>query len=139
METDKSFLMTVVFLVVLIIALIIFSFVIRSEHSLTELYFENYEQLPKKIELGKVYDFSFTVNNKNFYAREYLYSIAHERYSGSVIIDSGYSEVEYITLRPYEKRTVTASFKITNSFDFAKIKIKLINSEQEIHFWVEEE
>lgn len=101
--------------------------------NLTELYFENHETLPFKIEINNKYNFAFTVHNLDKNNINYTYRMIEEIGNEREIIKE-----ESFILNKYRMKSFTADFNITKDFDYAKIKVELsyLNKYQEIHFYV---
>ena len=65
----------IVVCIIAILAVTILIFTTKKSESFTELYFENHQNLPKSIELGKNYEFYFTINNLENKPFNYNYQV----------------------------------------------------------------
>jgi len=124
MDFEKNILFVfIVLLIVLISALILFIDSEDVKAGFTELYFVN--GLPKTIEMNKEYSFSFGVHNFEEKKMDYDYAI----YSQSKQIGQG-----TVTLYPDEAIVISQGFT-ENRSGTIPISVKLLNKNQEIHFW----
>lgn len=87
---------------------------------LTEVYFENHTQLPQTIDLGKNYEFSFTVHNLEYQNMNYTYNINAYDANNSLLFNIGSGN---FGLADNESRTFTQNYAFANSFERAKIEI----------------
>ncbi|OGM23015.1 hypothetical protein A2961_01305 [Candidatus Woesebacteria bacterium RIFCSPLOWO2_01_FULL_39_21] len=106
----------------------------RQREPLTELYFSNHLNIPKQIEKGKPYSFEFTTRNLEYKDTNYVYEILVSENEGMSLIEKG----EFI-LTHGETKSVPEEFLIPESFGRAKITVSLVNKDQEISFWIEED
>lgn len=102
----------------------------------TELYFANHLGLPKEIKLGTLYSFQFVVHNLEYRDFTYIYEVSAEDEEGKNKIILSRNR---FLLKHDEIKTVPVTFKIINPFRRMKITVNLINKNQPIHFWVEQE
>jgi hypothetical protein len=120
----------------LLVILILFMAPIILSHfpdgSYTEFYFNNHQYLPKNITEDTT--LSFTIHNQDTEAHVYLYEVifnsdiirrVHKR--GVVSISPGQSAVEAFSINEYEFLGMRTPIKVS---------VRLINTNQEIHFWI---
>lgn len=96
----------------------------------TELYFDNYESLPRRIDGGGALAFSFAIRNLEGAVTDYPYAVYVERQDGRRDIVSGGA----IRLADRENKTVSVSNKIEDGAAANKIVVRLTNLNQEISF-----
>lgn len=95
----------------------------------TELYFDDYDNLPKKIIDNKTISFSFTVHNLEGMDKEYPYVIYTKKNHGETVLD-----IKTVSVKNNEYKTVTESYTF-NEFSTEEIVfIELIEQDQKIHF-----
>ena len=99
----------------------------------TELYFENHASLPKQITLYKEASFNFTIHN--FEGKNIVYFYETEIVNGDKISKLNHGE---IFLTSNESKTIREKFTLTKTFTKIMVRVKVINNNQEIHFWVEQ-
>lgn len=122
---------------------------------LTELYLENHTQLPKNVYLNKYYNFSFTTHNLEYQDVEYDYSVEASDANDTYLFKIAEGT---FTLANNESQTINEKYLFTNSFDRAKIQVKIEKhligepefkrrlwwpdpnypTEIDVHFWVDE-
>jgi len=103
--------------------------------TLTELYFEDHLSLPEKVVLSDENGFKFTIHNLEDKDIEYTYSVYIEiDGEKDIIIDSS-----SILIKNNEFQTITESFALTTPVGRARVIVELINKDQYISFWIEEE
>jgi len=100
----------------------------------TELYFEDHQSLPNRIILFKENGFKFTIHNLENRDMEYSYEVYIDINGEKQIIDES-----SVLIKNDEYETVTVDYTITVPVQRAKIVVKLIGKDQQIHFWIEEE
>ena len=121
----------IILLVVAIITTLVLVFTNKPKESFTELYFEDHQNLPKDINVNENNFFAFTIHNME--NQEFTYSFkVTEEYSDKVVLVGENS----VTLQDDQIATIPIFFTINDDFETAKIKVELLNKEQEIHFWV---
>jgi len=133
MEEDTLYNILIVACIIGIIVVTVLIFTNKTTEPFTELYFENHQLLPKEIELGKEYSFMFTVHNMEGEATNYFYEFSKETDNNKKVID-----FKQFSLAKDRSTTFRKTFKIDQDFKDAKITIKLLNKDQEIHFWVKQ-
>lgn len=99
---------------------------------LTEVYFENHTELPKHIFLNQEYSFSFTVSNLEHQDMNYEYII--EVFDENEDFMFQFAREEFF-LGHEEKKTFSQDFSFDQSFDRAKINIKIIKIHPEEEPW----
>ena len=100
----------------------------------TELYFENHLSLPNKVTLSKKNNFKFTIHNLENKDMEYPYEVYIDTNGEKKII-----YINSIVIKNTEYKTITVDFTITIPIQSAKVVVSLINKNQQIDFWIEEE
>lgn len=106
----------------------------RKPEGTTELFFSDHLNLPKQIEVGKPYSFEFTTHNLEYRELTYAYEV--------VISDGGEGgivEKSEFVLPDGQTKIVDVPLILSKSFGRAKVIVKLLNENQEINFWVDEE
>ena len=100
----------------------------------TELYFEDHLSLPDEVTLFKENNFKFTIHNLENEDMEYPYEVYIDVNREKNMIDKS-----SVLIENNEYKTITEDFTITVPMQRAKVVINLINKNQQIHFWMEEE
>jgi len=100
----------------------------------TELYFEDHLSLPDEVALFKENNFKFTIHNLENEDMEYPYEVYIDVNREKQLIDKS-----SVLIEKNEYKTITEDFTITVPMQRAKVVINLINKNQQIHFWMEEE
>jgi hypothetical protein len=118
-----------------VIIVVMFGLILsHNETKLTQVYFDDYENLPVNINSDTDYSFSFMVKNLEKKPVDYEYNILQEIDNKTIkIIDSG-----EFSLKKYDEKRFSNKFRIDHEFNISKIKVELNNSNttQEIHFFV---
>lgn len=112
--------------------------------TLTELYFEDHLKLPNKLISGKSYNFRFTIHNLEYKEMEYRYQVTVTGYGFQTL---GKTEEPVTiangekTLKQDEYATIPVEFTLPKKItaDRMKIEVNLIDFNQPIHFWLENE
>lgn len=99
----------------------------------TELYFEDHSNLPKAIIRRKEYSFVFTIHNLENRDSDYPYTVYLQRDDQKTVIDSGSVFVRNNEYSSIEK--TVGPLKNLRS----KIVVELLNKNQLISFWMEEQ
>lgn len=143
-------------IVLLGIFLFVLAFIPLGIEPLTEVYFENHDQLPEQILINQPYNYSFTVHNLEHQKMRYYYKInAYDEEDNYLYeFDSG-----DFTLLDGESRTIYEEFTMQEHFDRTKIVVNIEKDlsletpkfkeklwwpdpnypmEIDIHFWIEE-
>ena len=100
----------------------------------TELYFEDHLSLPDEVALFKENNFKFTIHNLENEDMEYPYEVYIDVNREKNMIDKS-----SVLIENNEYKTITEDFTITVPMQRANVVINLINKNQQIHFWMEEE
>jgi uncharacterized membrane protein len=100
----------------------------------TELYFENHLNLSKNVEAGKQNTFKFTTHNLEYKQMTYSYEVY-------IDID-GYNKISIdknqFTINNDQYKTIEEAYQIFVPIKRAKVLVNLINKNQQIDFWIEE-
>jgi len=137
MEEDKIYNILIAISVIAIIAILVLIFTTKTSESFTELYFEDHQNLPNQIQLGKGYPFQFSIHNLENEQFEYNYKISIEYYKSDKLQKTETLLQDTITLEHDQSATIPYTLILEDSFESAKIVVE--TNDQEIHFWVEEE
>ncbi len=103
---------------------------VRAE-KFTELYFENYSQLPKLVKIGETQNFIFTIHNLENMDKSYIYAVYLLQDGQKVVLDQG-----VINLKSDEFRFTKEDFTITENVK-TEVMVELTNKQRSIHFWIE--
>lgn len=106
----------------------------KQPETFTELYFTDHLNLPKEIELETPYSFEFSVHNQEHQDFTYTYEVTTNNQESTQVIVEGLFFLEH-----NEKKTIPVTFQISPPFERIKITVNLVNKNQPIHFWVEQE
>lgn len=99
--------------------------------TLTELYFEDHNNLPKTITRYDFYNFLFTIHNLEYKDMEYPYIIYLQTSDKKIILDENKIEV-----KNGEYKSIKEDFGPLKSLRM-KIVVELLNRNQLISFWME--
>ena len=102
----------------------------KKPETFTELYFTDHLSLPKQIKQGVPYYFEFTVHNLEYKDFTYVYEVTAD----TLILENG-----QFSLKHDETKTIPITFRISQPFERTKITVNLVNKNQPIHFWIEQE
>jgi hypothetical protein len=142
--------------VLLAIFLVVLAFIPLGIEPLTEVYFENHTQLPSSVELGKLYNYSFSVHNLEHQRMRYVYTIDLIDENNTLLfnMDSG----EFV-LAHDESMIVDETFKLVEEFERARVQVNVTKDlsletpafkkklwwpdsnypmNVDIHFWIDE-
>ncbi len=117
-------------LIALLIIMSLLAFTSR-ESDFTELSFENPTELPSSIELGKEYNFQFSIKNMEGEEINYDYKV-------SILFESNKEEIlkiGNINMAEDTNAMISSTFSISEEFDTAKAVIEV--NDQEIYFFIE--
>jgi len=131
MKENTIYNILIIICIIAILAVTILIFTTKKSEPFTELYFENHINLPKTIELNKNYEFYFTINNLENEIFTYNYQITLDLDGTTKTLKQ-----EQVTLNQDQKKLISHSFNINQSFKQGKITITLLNKKQSIHFWI---
>ena len=99
----------------------------------SELYFENYLNLPKDTTLNTKRFFHFTVHNLEYKDMLYVYEVYLDKDGKKLLIQDG-----TIKLRQDEYKTTDVSYTLFYPIKRAKVVVNLRNKNQQIDFWIGE-
>ncbi len=99
-----------------------------------ELYFEDHLSLPNKIVLFKENSFEFTIHNLENKDMEYPYEVYIDIDGEKQIICT-----DSILIKDNEYETIAVDFTITIPIKRSKVVVNLIDENEQIYFWIEEE
>jgi len=100
----------------------------------TELYFEDYSNLPKKIKLGEEQSFKFTIHNLENKDINYSYEVYIDVNGEKQIIGTN-----SIFIKNKEFKTIVEDFTLTPPTAKVEVIVNLINKDQQIDFWMGEQ
>ena len=137
---------TVIF-VIAVIALIILSLLLtRPLHTIlakyhllpepekfTELYFENHQNLPSRVEAGEKYTFAFSVHSEEQVPMTYPYRIYIQTDKKRIPVQTG-----TFSLVQDQKKTFQEKFLAPSYNKSAEVVVELVNKNQSIDFWINE-
>jgi len=129
MKEDSLYNTLIIACIIGIIVVTALIFTNKTNEPFTELYFEDHQNLPREIELGKEYSFRFTVHNVGGKGVNYFYEFSK---------DNRLLDAKTFILEDSKTTTFREVFTINENFEEAKMTIKLLNKDQEIHFWVKQ-
>lgn len=98
----------------------------------TELYFEDSANLPSVVVPKHPYLFQFTLHNLEGKNMEYPYEVYVEIGQERLILDKG-----TVFLNKNAYATIPENFATTNVWPRSEIVVNLINTNQQIDFWIE--
>ena len=127
MKSEKTLFIVAIIIVLLIVGIFsVLSLMSAAPKGFTELYFVG--ELPDKI-TGKA-DISFAIHNLEYNGMQYSYAI----YVGNTT-----AAEDVVSLEHDEVATITKEILIPKSIGPVLISVKLLDKNQEIHFWVNNE
>mgnify|MGYP001606767407 CR=1 FL=1 len=116
----------IVILLIIITFLAVFNLRIQSRRDFTELYFVN--KLPKDVKVNENYNFSFVVHNLENKHTVYNYTVN----LGPNLINQGFVNLDHNQIA-----IINQTFKVTQMNNgLIPVSVKLLNKDQDIHFWV---
>ena len=118
-------------LIMLSLILIISKFQQIPKSSFTEIYFNDIENIPKIAKINQPIIFSFSVSNKQNKNYNYEYELMLKIGDNESIIKR-----DNFNLNKNEIKNIIENITIKENFEKALISVKLIDTNQEIHFWV---
>lgn len=98
----------------------------------TELYFVDHQLLPRQVEIGEKYAFSFKVRNLENKTLDYQYEI----YLTDKITRKMLKNGEFSLINGQET-SIPADFETPENTGELQISVSLVNKRQEISFWVD--
>ena len=99
--------------------------------NLTELYFEDHDNLPKIIKRRENYTFTFTIHNLENRTAVYPYVVYLETIDKKIVLDGG-----IVSLKNGEYASIREDFGPLKPIRM-KITVELVNRKQPISFWME--
>ncbi|MBS3149638.1 hypothetical protein J4455_03000 [Candidatus Woesearchaeota archaeon] len=118
-------------LIIVTLLLIISKFQQIPKSSFTEIYFNDIENIPKIAKINQPIIFSFSVSNKQNKNYNYEYELMLKIGDNESIIKR-----DNFNLNKNEIKNIIENLTIKENFEKALISVKLIDTNQEIHFWV---
>jgi stress response protein SCP2 len=104
----------------------------RKSQSFTELYFEDYSQLPKKVSSNGELDFTFFIHNKEGKTTTYPYYVYFESIRGKKVgLASGSAQ-----LSDEESKSIKVNYIFPDSNQTGRIVVELTNLNQKIDFLI---
>lgn len=100
----------------------------EAEH-FTELYFQNYKDLPQNVTAGQTVSFSFAVRNLEGEDQGYKYSVYFESDGSRAPIDSG-----EVMIKDNETQTIDEVYIFKDNDKKGKVVVELPDKNQHIHF-----
>jgi hypothetical protein len=95
----------------------------------TELYFEDYNHLPRESITGKTASFAFTINNLEGKDFKYTYEVFMKNEYGIILIDT-----KTISIKNNDSQTINESYTFDRDFAQETLFVRLREKNQEIHF-----
>ena len=124
---EKTFYLVFFLLVLTVISSLVFVVVNKPREAYTELYFTNFRELPKTMEVGNEYWFAFTVVSHENAVTNYSYSVSSQIHNEKrdFSLDLGMNKTIFITFTPNRK------------IDSSQMVVELFTGKQNqsIHFW----
>ncbi|MBD3203960.1 hypothetical protein GF327_06680 [Candidatus Woesearchaeota archaeon] len=110
----------------------------ETQNEYSELYFEDFYDLPELKEINEKISFIFTIENKEKKPNIYTYAIKQETYDFDKNLKGKNTiEKDIVYLSSGEKRIIMKDFELMPPFsDIVKISVILENYNQSIHFWI---
>jgi hypothetical protein len=102
------------------------------QDTFTELYFENHTLLPKLVDPGKHYSFTFTIHNSTQNENEYSYAVYYYFNGVKYFLDN-----KTFSLKANGYKSVKEIFVPTVNLPRVKIIVELLPSHQQIAFWTQ--
>lgn len=100
------------------------------DEPITELYLEDYSNLPKQISLGQEVPFSFTIRNFEGKGMNYLYRVYLKKPDGGLVL----IEQNSLSLANQESRTVRESHSFSDYPLGGTVFVELSSVDETIHF-----
>src|SRR5258708_1228484 len=99
----------------------------------TELYFENHQKLPMKIDSQKQYSFSFTIHNLEYKDMIYPYNVSIVTDDKKIVLQQN-----TLSLHKNQKQKISVIFATSSALPKSEIIVSLPSKGQYIDFWVNE-
>ena len=123
-------------LLILLGIFVVYSVSQKVREPFTELYFEDYKSLPRIVENST--EFSFTIFNHETTPYTYQVRVVAENFRKTAYLNYFKVINEFnVTLQDEENRTFTGKVSLDDNFITAKIKVMLVNKNQDIFFWAD--
>ena len=123
-------------LLVLLGIFVVYSVSQKVREPFTELYFQDYKDLPRIVENSSA--FSFTIFNHETMPYTYEVKIIAENYRKTAYLNYFKVIDEFnVTLQDEENRTFTEKVSLDDNFITAKIQVLVVNKNQNIFFWAD--
>lgn len=106
----------------------------KEPSTFTELYFEDHLSLPNKVALFKENNFKFTIHNLEKKDMEYPYEVYINTNGEKQLICR-----DTVSIKDNEYETIAVNFTISIPIQRSKVIINLIDKNEQIYFWIEEE
>lgn len=106
----------------------------REPQTLTELYFDNHLSLPDRITLFKENNIKFTIHNLENKDMEYPYEVYIDTNGEKQVINT-----DSVHIEDNGYKTISVDFTITIPIPRSKVVVNLIDKNEQIYFWIEEE
>ena len=120
-----------IILIIIISTLILIKFNEIPSDDFSELYFNDFESLPQSMKPSEPLEFSFTVVNIENTDIAYQYIITFKNNDIETILDNN-----GFILNAGEKQVFQEKILIEEDFKVGLVSVKLLNKNQEIHFWI---
>lgn len=101
-----------------------------TSENLTELYFYNYQNLPKIERMNQYINFSFLIHNLENRKMNYSYEVSLSDNTGRHVMDD-----KTISLENNQSRIISESFRSTTS-SHAAVMVLIPKQNQSISFWI---
>ena len=134
MKKFTLYLLLLLVLITLVSLLIFNAFQQIPKEGFSEIYFDDFNEIPTSIKLNEPLKFSFIVINKEANEENYDYIVMIKYKSKQDIIDSG-----SFSLKNNEINIIEETILVKEDFNLAIVSVKLLNKNQEIHFWVRQD
>jgi hypothetical protein len=123
-------------LLILLGIFVVYSVSQKIREPFTEMYFEDYKNLPKLVENST--EFSFTIFNHETMPYTYQIRVIAENYRQNAYLNYFKDIDEFnVTLQDEENRTFTEKVSLDDNFITAKIQVIVVNKNQNIFFWAD--
>ena len=140
MKYTVIFILTVIALIILSIlferplhTILANNHLLPEPETFTEIYFENHQNLPSKVEAGETYTFAFSVHSVEQQPMTYPYTIYIEENNKKTSIKNG-----TFSLNPDQKKTFHEQFIASSYTTPAEVIVNLVSKSQNIDFWIHE-
>lgn len=104
---------------------------VPQKQNLTELYFNNHQSLPNKVNLGQSISFSFTIHNLENLEKDYPYKIHLNSEFNEQVIEQG-----VVRVHNGAYKTLIQSIPVNYPIKTGQIIVELPGQNQRIHFLI---